>query len=42
MGLKLRYRLIMYTFAWKKSIEKYRARLHEKILKLVSNFNRDF
>ncbi|BBA51392.1 putative transposase [Fusobacterium varium] len=41
-GTKIEAYANKYTFVWKKSIEKYRTRLDEKILELISNFNDDF
>uniref|UniRef100_UPI003564752E transposase n=1 Tax=Fusobacterium varium TaxID=856 RepID=UPI003564752E len=37
-GTKIEAYANKYTFVWKKSIEKYRTRLDEKILELISNF----
>ena len=41
-GTKIEAYANKYSFVWKKSIEKYRNRLDEKILELISNFNDDF
>ena len=41
-GTKIEAYANKYSFVWKKSIEKYRDRLDEKILELISNFNDDF
>lgn len=41
-GTKIEAYANKYTFVWKKSIEKYRTRLDEKILEPISNFNDDF
>ncbi|MCD7980114.1 MAG: IS1182 family transposase, partial [Fusobacterium sp.] len=41
-GTKIEAYANKYTFVLKKSIEKYRTRLDEKILELISNFNDDF
>ncbi|WP_339099818.1 hypothetical protein [Fusobacterium ulcerans] len=41
-GTKIEAYTNKYTFVWKKSIEKYRARLDKKNFELISNFNDDF
>ena len=41
-GTKIEAYANKYTFVWKKSIEKYKAKLEEKIMLMILEFNSDF
>ncbi len=41
-GTKIEAYANKYTFVWKKSIEKYKAKLEEKIMQMILEFNSDF
>ena len=41
-GTKIEANANKYTFVWKKSTEKFRAKLHEKIKKIIGEINSEF
>lgn len=41
-GTKIEANANKYTFVWKKSTDKFQAKLHEKIKKLIQEINTDF
>lgn len=41
-GTKIEANANKYTFVWKKSTQKFEAKLQEKILKLIDEINKEF